>query len=90
MVRIFPVDSAGQWPYVHVISKGNQVRLRENRQMTNLPAKRAYLTNGGKAGWFLTIVEAGQEYGAGQRVTVSGRREARRVCAELGAVTWNF
>lgn len=58
--------------------------------MTNLPAKRAYLTNGGKAGWFLTIVEAGQEYGAGQRVTVSGRREARRVCDELGAVAWNF
>jgi hypothetical protein len=58
--------------------------------MPNLPAKRAYLTNGGKAGWFLTIVAAGQEYGAGQRVPVSGRREARRVCADLGAVAWNF
>ena len=58
--------------------------------MNSLPAKRAYLTNGGKAGWFLTIVDAGQDYGAGQRVPVSGRREARRVCADLGAVAWNF
>ena len=27
MERIFPVDSAGQWSYVPVISKGNQARL---------------------------------------------------------------
>jgi len=33
MPRIFPVDSAGQWSYVPVISKGNQARLREIRPM---------------------------------------------------------
>jgi hypothetical protein len=35
--RIFPVDSAGQWSYVPVISKGNQARLREIKPMSNMP-----------------------------------------------------
>ncbi len=28
MARIFPVDSAGQWSYIPLISKGNQARLK--------------------------------------------------------------
>ena len=32
---IFLLDVPGQWSYVPVISKGNQVRLREIRQMSS-------------------------------------------------------
>ncbi len=46
-----------------------------------------------RTGYELTLVArpcAGAEFQAGEKITVAGKREARKVCAERGATPHNF
>lgn len=53
----------------------------------------AYLHKARLNTWELTIVSApcnGAEYQAGEKVKVSGKREANAICKARGVKPWNF
>jgi len=53
----------------------------------------AYLHKASGKVWTLTLVAApcnGPTFEAGEKITVSGKREASAVCKVRGAKPWNF
>ena len=53
----------------------------------------AYLFNAPCNTWTLTIVSrpcTGDEFNAGEKIKVAGKREARAICKARGVKPWNF
>ncbi|WP_421983361.1 hypothetical protein [Roseibium sp.] len=53
----------------------------------------AYLHGSKAKGWTLTICKqpcAGPEFSNSEKITVSGKREANKICKERGIKPWNW